>query len=225
MASEDEMMMDDNISCSILSTTTKHSSVLSSSSNNSPKSSITTTTSNKRKLILVIEGYHLQLKNFSKDGSLKFWRYANRACRVLLHTNMKNEFIRYGGKSPVHSHLPDTSASEIRNLREAMRRWTENETTPLQQIAEQEVRQALLTAEALTVLPGINNMGMVLVFSCHNLTHHRRKIIPPLPQSSSFSIPESYTRDYSDKDRLLLHDSADPTFQLKQSGNIRSEGR
>ncbi|CAF3910328.1 unnamed protein product [Rotaria sordida] len=138
MASEDEMMMDDNISCSILSTTTEHSSVLSSSSNNSPKSSITTTTSNKRKLILVIEGYHFQLKKFSKDGSLKFWRYANRTCRVLLHTNIKNEFIRYGGKSPVHSHLPDPSASEIRNLREAMRRRTENETTPPQQIAEQE---------------------------------------------------------------------------------------
>ncbi|CAF4305511.1 unnamed protein product, partial [Rotaria sordida] len=126
------------------STTTEHSSVLSSSSNNSPKSSITTTTSNKRKLIL-------------------FWRYANRTCRVLLYTNIKNEFIRYGGKSPVHSHLPDPSASEIRNLREAMRRRTENETTPPQQIAEQEVRQALLTAEALAVLPGINNMGMVII--------------------------------------------------------------
>jgi hypothetical protein len=33
---------------------------------------------------------------------------------VLLHTTVKNEFIRYGGKSSVHSHLPNPSASEIR---------------------------------------------------------------------------------------------------------------
>ncbi len=66
---------------------------------------------------------------------------------------------------------------------------------------------------------------LFMLFSGHNLIHHRRKVTPPLPESSSFSIPESYTRDYCDKDRLLLHDSDDPTFQLKQSGNIRSEGR
>jgi hypothetical protein len=55
--------------------------------------------------------------------------------------------------------------------------------------------------------------------------HHRRKTTPPIPQSSSFFIPESYTNDYCNKDRLLLYDSDDPKFQLKQSGNIRSEGR
>ncbi len=37
----------------------------------------------------------------------------------------------------------------------------------MQQIAEQEVRQALLTAEALAVLPNISNLGMAIVFLCH----------------------------------------------------------
>jgi hypothetical protein len=45
-----------------------------------------------------------------------------------------------------------------------MRERAENETTSLQKIAEQEVREALLTAEALAVLPRINNLGMVFVF-------------------------------------------------------------
>jgi hypothetical protein len=65
-------------------------------------------------LMLVIDGYDFQLKNFSKDRSVKFWRCVNRPCHVLLHKTVKNEFIRYGGKSSVHSHLPNPSASEIR---------------------------------------------------------------------------------------------------------------
>ncbi len=177
MASEDEMMMDDDTPPSFLSTSTEDSSSslssasseYSSSSNNSAKPTIKTTTSNKRKLMLVIDGYDFQLKNFSKDRSVKFWRCVNRPCHVLLHKTVKNEFIRYGGKSSVHSHLPNPSASEIRNLREAMRRRAENEITSLQQIAEQEVRQALLTAEALAVLPRINNMGMILLFPCMSI--------------------------------------------------------
>jgi hypothetical protein len=45
-----------------------------------------------------------------------------------------------------------------------MRKRAENETTSLQIIAEQEVRQALLTGEALAVLPRINRLGMILIF-------------------------------------------------------------
>jgi hypothetical protein len=50
-------------------------------------------------------------------------------------------------------------------------------------------------------------------------------MIPPLPQSSSFSIPESYTKDYRNENRLLLHDSDDPKFQTNQSDSLRSDGR
>jgi len=48
---------------------------------------------------------------------------------------------------------------------------------------------------------------------------------PPIPNSSCFSIPQSYRNDYHDKDRLLLHDSDDSTYGSRISGNIRSEGR
>ncbi len=44
-----------------------------------------------------------------------------------------------------------------------MKARAQDENTPLQQIAEQEVRRALLTAEALAVIPGVNRLGMLLV--------------------------------------------------------------
>ncbi len=180
MASEDVMMMDDDTSSSFSSTSTECSSSssssslleYSSSSTNSAKPTISTTTSNKRKLMLVIEGYNFQLKNFNQDRTVKFWRCANRTCRVLIHTTLENEFLRYGRNLSLHSHLPKPPASEVRNLREAMRKRAENETTSLQKIAEQEVRQALLTAEALAILPRMNHLGMVLLFPCTSINSY-----------------------------------------------------
>jgi hypothetical protein len=46
---------------------------------------------------------------------------------------------------------------QVRSLREAMRNRTEKEILSLQQIAEQELRQALLTGEALSVLHSKQN--------------------------------------------------------------------
>ena len=112
--------------------------------------------------MLVIDGYHFQLKNFNAKKTMKFWRCADRSCGVLLHTTLDDEFIRYSGKTIDHSHLPNPAESEIRNLREKMRERAEKELLPLQEIAEQEVRNGLLTGEALAVLPRVNNMGMLL---------------------------------------------------------------
>lgn len=50
-------------------------------------------------------------------------------------------------------------------------------------------------------------------------------MIPPLPESSSFEIPDLYTKDYLNTDRLLLHDSDDPKFQINEPGSVRSQGR
>ncbi len=245
MPPEGVRMMDDDTLISISSECLSSSSLSSleyssSSTIDSTKPIINKTTSNKRRLMLVIEGYNFQLKNFNKDQTIKFWRCANRSCRVIVHTTLQDEFLRYGGKLSSHTHLPNPSASEVRNLRETMRKRAEDETTSLQKIAEQEVRQALLTGEALAVLPRINNLGIDIIFSlsinkfisllftfvsAHNLVYHRRKTTPLLPQSSSFVIPETYTLDFCNKDRLLLYDSEDPKYQLNQSENIRSAGR
>ncbi|CAF4748087.1 unnamed protein product, partial [Rotaria sp. Silwood2] len=42
---------------------------------------------------------------------------------------------------------------------------------------------------------------------------------------SSFIVPDTYTRDYLDRDRLLLHDSENPSFQFNSSDNIQPSGR
>jgi hypothetical protein len=56
--------------------------------------------------------------------------------------------------------------------------------------------------------------------SGHNLIHNRRKMTPPVPQSSSFLISDLYTRDYHNNEQLLLHDSDDPKYQINQSENV-----
>jgi hypothetical protein len=45
--------------------------------------------------------------------------------------------------------------------------------------------------------------------SGHNLLRTRRHMMPSLPSSSSFTIPDEYKTDYVGRERLLLHDSED----------------
>ncbi len=59
--------------------------------------------------------------------ALKFWRYANRNCHVLLYTDLNDEFVRFSGGMTDHSHLLNPAELEIRNLREAMWQRAENE--------------------------------------------------------------------------------------------------
>ena len=62
-------------------------------------------------------------------------------------------------------------------------------------------------------------------FSGHNLAHSRRQMMPPLPQTSSFVIPDAYTTDYHNSSRLLLHDSEDAKFHIDSTVYMRPEGR
>ena len=144
MVSQDIMNEDDTSS-----SFSSHSSEFSSSSLSS---------------IMVNNGYNFQFKNFNNKGTIKFWRCANRSCGVLLHTSLNEEFLRYSEKVTEHTHLPNPAEEEIRNLRETMRQRAENELSSLQEIAEQEMRKALLTAEALAVLPSASTIGMILIF-------------------------------------------------------------
>ncbi|CAF1563097.1 unnamed protein product [Didymodactylos carnosus] len=192
-------------SSSLSTQSTPSSSLLSISA----KPIITKTISNKGRDMLVIDGFEFQLKNSAK--TIQIWRCANRDCGVILHTNIHNEFLRYSGKSTEHCHLPNTARVEVRNVKQLMRERAKNDLAPLQQIVEQEVRKALLTAEALALLPS------------HTLLQFRRKMTPILPDSSSFVIPLQYTRDYHNNQRLLLHDSDDPLFRNSQA--VQPRGR
>jgi hypothetical protein len=50
-------------------------------------------------------------------------------------------------------------------------------------------------------------------------------MMPPIPQSCSFIIPDIYKNDYLNKDRLLLHDSNDPQFSMDDSLYAQPKGR
>lgn len=78
-----------------------------------------------------------------------------------MHTTVDNDFIRFAGRVD-HSHLPNPAQSEVQDLRERMRQRAEKEFVPLQQIAEGEVRHALLSVEALSVLPPVTHIGMFI---------------------------------------------------------------
>ncbi|CAM2727523.1 unnamed protein product [Rotaria socialis] len=201
-------------SCSLFSSSSSSSS---SPSPPSTKITIRKTITNKRKTMLTVNGYDFQMKNYNKTKTIKFWRCANRDCGVLLHTNLNDEFLRFSGNMFDHSHLPNPAALEVRTLRERMRQRAERELLPLQEIAEQEVRKGLLSGEALAVLPNILNLG-------HNLVHNRRQVMPPLPKTDTFNIPDTYKKDLNGN-RLLLHDSHDPQFQIGQSLCTQPEGR
>ncbi|CAF1069652.1 unnamed protein product [Adineta ricciae] len=204
----------------------------------SPSPSIEKTTSNQHKPMLYIKGYYYQLKDFKKNKKIKFWRCAKSDCGVLLHTNLKDEFIRYSGKNTDYKHLPNPTALGTRDLKLKMRQRAETELTPLQQIAEQELRNGLLTSDALANLPNIFELGIVqsriwvmnvlnVLFSLSRswFKSYSTKNLPSTPNSSSFVIPDKYTRDHLDRDRLLLHDSANPQFQFDSSEDIKISGR
>ena len=59
----------------------------------------------------------------------------------------------------------------------------------------------------------------------HTFKHHRHKITPTFPKSSSFFIPDLYKRDDNNIERPLLHDSDNSILKICELGNIRSAGR
>ena len=189
--------------------------------------------------MLTVDGYQFQLKSFNGKKTMKFWRCSNRLCGMILHTTLNDEFVRFSGSAGEHCHLPNPAETEVRALRESMRKRAETELVPLQQIAEDEVRKKLLSGEALAVLPNITNLGTlsrfqftsktcslsVMIFLGHSLGYKRRKLIPLIPQSSSFSLPDVYKTDYLNVNRLLLHDNEDPQFQTAELNVLGVVGR
>lgn len=143
--------------------------------------------------------------NFNANKKKKFWRYSNRSCALLLHTTVDDDFIRYAGKTTIYSHMPKPDESEIRNLRERLWLRGENKIFPLQEIAEDTGRKALLSGEALAVLPALTIISTLLVsrrfetnflffffiafHSGHNLVNNRHKTTAELLFTSYFSIP------------------------------------
>ena len=70
------------------------------------KPTISKTHSNKGKLMLIVNGYNFQFKNFNRKKTVKFWRCTSRRCNVILHTSLDDTFITFSGTVTDHNHLP-----------------------------------------------------------------------------------------------------------------------
>ncbi|CAF1529266.1 unnamed protein product [Adineta ricciae] len=89
----------------------------------------------------------------------------------------------------------------------------------LHELAKQEIRHGLLSGDALANLPNIFEIGL-------SLSYVRQKKIPTILNSASFVLlPDSYTKDYLDVNRLLrLHDTENSQCKFDSSNNIESSG-
>ena len=168
------MIVDDHKSSSLsISTECSPSSLWSFaehlSSTNSAKPRIMTTIPNRWRLMFDIDSNFFQLKVSNEDRSVNFWWCTHRSCCALVKSTLENELVRYSGPSPLPSHLPNLSASKARNLprKDAKESWEWADI--LTKTAEQEVRQALLIAEALVGNPSLDRSNMALLFLCMSI--------------------------------------------------------
>ena len=81
-----------------------------------------------------------------------------------MHTNLDDTFIKFPGAVTDHNHLPNPDDLELRDLKRSMKARATTELVPLKDTAEQEMRKALLTGEALAILPGADDIGMMPMF-------------------------------------------------------------
>lgn len=98
---------------------------------------------------------------------MKFWRCKNRSCNVILRTNLNDEFIQYSTTIIDNCHLPDPADHQVRDLKRSMKKRAATELVSVKEIAEQEMRKALLTGEALAILPSAGTVGLKIVFLCN----------------------------------------------------------
>ena len=98
---------------------------------------------NKGHIMLIVNGYDFQLRNFNRKKTVKFCRRTNRSCNVILHTNLDNTLIKFSGTVTDHNHLPNPADLELRNLNRSMKTRATTKLVPLKDIAEQKMRKVL----------------------------------------------------------------------------------
>ena len=128
------------------------------------KPTISKTHSNKGNIVLIVNSYDFQVRNFNRKKTVKFCRCTNKSCNVILHTNLDNTLIKFSGTVTDHNHLPNPADLELRDLKGSMKTRATTELATLNDIAEQEMRKALLTGEVLAILPGVDDIGMIPMF-------------------------------------------------------------
>jgi hypothetical protein len=164
---------------------------------------ISFTTSNRGKPILIYLGYVYRLKKSTKK--VKYWFCQSNGCAANVHTNADDQFIKPNGQ---HQHLPAPEHIELRDMKNKVKERVENENISVPKIHEEQLAHSNLSSAALTLAPLAadasklfiylhSHVSLFLIESVYNRV--RRNILPPIPASNNFDIPDCYRQTLNGK--------------------------
>ncbi|CAF1377342.1 unnamed protein product [Rotaria magnacalcarata] len=152
--------------------------------------------SNKGQPLLVMN-QHVYKCN-KKTPSKKYWVCLVRSCGVFVHTDANNEYL-YGGKTD-HSHPPNPEYVQIKQTREKVKKRAVKELMSIGKIYDEEMAVTTMNAVAVAIFPTVHEIYPAAV-------KNRRKLIPPVPDSSFFDIPDEF-KITMNKERFLFMDES-----------------
>ncbi|CAF4124927.1 unnamed protein product [Rotaria magnacalcarata] len=163
------------------------------SSDNS-NTNISFMTSNKGQRLLIMNEHVYRCNK--KTARKKYWMCVVSGCSVVVHTDENVTYI-CGGKYD-HNHESNSDLIQKKRLRQQMKQRVLNELTPIGAIHEDEIAKSSLSASGVATFPTHQEIYQTFAQA-------RRKMVPSLPQSCLFTIPDQYTLT-SDGKRFLLMD-------------------
>ncbi|CAF3929308.1 unnamed protein product [Rotaria sordida] len=126
-----------------------------------------------------------------KDQSIK-------GCNVFIHTDLNNKYLA-GGKNN-HEHPPNPESIQVKQIHEKIKQRVITELTPIGKIYDEEMTKTVMNSAAVAIFPVVHEMYQ-------SAAKNRRKMVPPIPQSCLFDIPNEYKLTIEGK-RFLLIDEA-----------------
>ncbi|CAF4109715.1 unnamed protein product [Adineta steineri] len=118
-----------------------------------------------------------------KNAKKKYWKCIAHRCTLTVHTD-SNDVYKSNGTAN-HDHPPHTDMIQTLKLRQQIKQRVIKELTPISVICGEETAKALIDREALALFP--TNHEIYQTFASI-----RRKLVPSLPGSCMFDIPDQY---------------------------------
>ncbi|CAF1289483.1 unnamed protein product [Adineta steineri] len=153
-------------------------------------------TSNKAQRLLVLNDNLFRCNK--KNAKKRYWKCIVHGCTLTVHTD-NNDVYKSGG-TVNHDHPPHTDMIQTLKLRQQMKQRVIKELTPISVIYEEETAKASVDRAVLASFP--TNQEIYQTFASI-----RRKLVPPLPVSCMFEIPDQYKLT-ANGERFLLFDES-----------------
>ncbi|CAM4843789.1 unnamed protein product [Rotaria magnacalcarata] len=148
--------------------------------------------SQKRKPLLVSDKYLFKLNK--STTTTKYWICTLTECSAKIHSNTNDHFIKMIGE---HRHSAKSEMIDVREFRENVKQRAIHETTPIPRIYDEECAKAILSTAAIAILPSEREIN-----SAFNKA--RRGLMPTIPTTQLFDIPDPYTKTLKNNDFLVV---------------------